>query len=73
MFSWFGGFRMAPKKVWVRLIKDEEAPSMAEYALLLALIALLVFLAIVTLGDGLSTFFSAAGSALGGAQLPTIP
>ena len=58
--------------VW-RLVVEEDAPTFAEYGLLLVLIALLVFASVVTLGTGISTFFSRTGQEFGGASLPTIP
>jgi Flp pilus assembly pilin Flp len=52
---------------------DEDAPTMAEYGLLLLFIALTVAAGALTIGNGISTLFNAAGSAMGGATLPTIP
>jgi Flp pilus assembly pilin Flp len=46
---------------------------MAEYGLLLALIALLAFTAIVSVGDGISTLFMETGNTFTGAAVPTIP
>jgi Flp pilus assembly pilin Flp len=56
-----------------RFLREDNAPTMAEYGLLLLFIALAVAAAAVTVGDGISTLFQAAGSAMGGATLPTIP
>jgi Flp pilus assembly pilin Flp len=56
-----------------RLLKEEYAPTMAEYGLLLLFIALAVMAGALTIGNGVSTLFDAAGSAMGGATLPTIP
>jgi len=56
-----------------RFFKEEHAPTMAEYGLLLLFIALAVAASALTLGDGISTFFSAAGAAFDGATIPTIP
>jgi Flp pilus assembly pilin Flp len=56
-----------------RFLADEDAPTMAEYGLLLVLIALLAFVAVVILGEGISTFFTATGNAFAGATIPTIP
>ena len=61
------------KSILWRLIVDEDAPMMAEYALLLVLIALLVFVSVVFLGQGISTLFTRAGSHVGEATIPTIP
>jgi pilus assembly protein Flp/PilA len=45
------------------MISDEEGASMVEYGLMLALIAMVVFTAVTTLGTHLSSFFtSAAGT-----------
>jgi len=45
------------------LVRDEEGATMVEYGLLIALIALVAFLAVQTLGINLQTFFTtAAGS-----------
>ena len=56
-----------------RLVWEEYSPTMAEYGLLLLFIALAVVLGALTIGNGVSTLFNAAGSAMGGATLPTIP
>jgi pilus assembly protein Flp/PilA len=46
-----------------KFITSEDAPTMVEYGLLLALIALVVAAAAVTLGKNVSTLFNAvAGS-----------
>ncbi len=56
-----------------RLVREEDAPTMAEYGLLLVFIALVVAAGAIVLGNGISTLFNAAGSAIGGATIPTIP
>jgi Flp pilus assembly pilin Flp len=56
-----------------RFFKEEDAPTMAEYGLLLVFIALVVAAGAAVLGDGISTLFQAAGSAIGGADIPTMP
>jgi Flp pilus assembly pilin Flp len=56
-----------------RFLTEVDAPTMAEYGLLLLFIALAVVSGAVTIGDGISTFFNAAGTAIGGATIPTIP
>jgi Flp pilus assembly pilin Flp len=56
-----------------RFIQEEDAPTMAEYGLLLVFIALVVAAGALTLGTGISTLFNAAGTAIGGATIPTIP
>jgi pilus assembly protein Flp/PilA len=45
------------------LVRDEEGATMVEYGLMIALVALVAFVAIQVLGTNLSTLFStAAGS-----------
>ena len=56
-----------------RLVKEQDAPTMAEYGLLLVFIALVVAAGALALGTGISTLFQNAGSAMSGATIPTIP
>ena len=56
-----------------RFVKEQDAPTMAEYGLLLVFIALVVAAGALTLGNGISTLFNAAGTAIGGATIPTVP
>ena len=56
-----------------RFFKEEDAPTMAEYGLLLVFIALVVAAGALVLGQGISTLFDNAGSAIGGATIPSIP
>ena len=56
-----------------KLFREEDAPTMAEYGLLLVFIALVVAAGALVLGTGISTLFNAAGTAMGGATIPTIP
>jgi Flp pilus assembly pilin Flp len=56
-----------------RLVTEDDAPTMAEYGLLLLFIALTVAAGAIVLGEGVSTLFSAAGSAFDGATLPSVP
>jgi Flp pilus assembly pilin Flp len=65
--------RKSAKAACWRFLTEEQAPTVVEYGLLLALIGLLVFTAVVTLGDGISTFFTETGNAFSGAVVPTIP
>jgi pilus assembly protein Flp/PilA len=53
---------------WVpsRLVPDERGASLVEYALLLALIALVCIGALQLLGNDVSTPLSGVGSSLGG-------
>lgn len=55
------------KKAWAglkRFVVEEDAPTMVEYGLLVALIALVVALGAIFLGKGVSTLFSNAKSSL---------
>jgi Flp pilus assembly pilin Flp len=56
-----------------RLFKEEDAPTMVEYGLLLLLIALAVAASALVLGNGISTLFDAAGTTFDGATIPTVP
>ena len=56
-----------------RFVKEQDAPTMAEYGLLLVFIALVVAAGALTLGTGISTLFNNAGTEIGGANIPTIP
>ena len=57
-------------RVWTawqsRLAKDEEGASMVEYALLVALIAVVVIAAALFLGEQISSKFSEVGATLEG-------
>jgi pilus assembly protein Flp/PilA len=46
------------------LRRDEEGQGLAEYALILALIAIVAILALIFLGDQISTILQAVGSAI---------
>lgn len=48
-----------------RLGRDETGASLVEYALLVALIAVVCIVAITTLGNNTSSKFSSVGSSLG--------
>ncbi len=48
-----------------RFIRDEEGASMVEYALLVALIAVVVIAAALFLGDQISQKFSEVGDTVG--------
>jgi Flp pilus assembly pilin Flp len=56
-----------------RLVVEEDAPTMAEYGLLLVFVALLVFASVLALGQGISTFFAQTGEELSTITIPTIP
>ena len=47
-----------------KFIKSEDAPTMVEYGLLVALIAIVVAAAAATLGGKVSTLFNAVSGAL---------
>jgi pilus assembly protein Flp/PilA len=47
-----------------RFVSEEDAPTMVEYGLLVALIALIVALGAATLGTGISSLFSGAATSL---------
>ncbi len=49
----------------MRFFKDEEGASAVEYALLVALIAVVIIGAVTTLGQNVSTKLSTAASAIG--------
>jgi pilus assembly protein Flp/PilA len=49
----------------VNLFRREEGQDLAEYAILLGLIALVVMVAVILLGTNLSELFSKMGSAVG--------
>ena len=52
--------------VYIRnLLHREEGQDLAEYALLIGLIALVVMVAVILLGENLSTLFSQLGSEVG--------
>lgn len=52
---------------WIRVFwTDDTGQDLAEYALLVALIALVVIAAVTTLGQNLSTVFTNIASALTG-------
>jgi Flp pilus assembly pilin Flp len=56
-----------------RFVTEEDAPTMAEYGLLLVFIALVVAAGALALGTGISTLFQGAGDEMKTATIPTIP
>lgn len=52
-------------KIWFLSQKVEKGQDLAEYALLLGLIALIVILAVTLLGNNISVIFSRLASAVG--------
>ena len=49
-------------------VRNEEGATAVEYALMVALIAVVIIAAVTTLGSNASTKFSTAGSAIGAAS-----
>ncbi|MEE9158489.1 MAG: Flp family type IVb pilin [Gammaproteobacteria bacterium] len=54
------------KRISIRLIKDESGAGMTEYALLLAMIGILLIATLVALASGINTVLNVATTALGG-------
>jgi pilus assembly protein Flp/PilA len=54
----------------VRFHRDEDGPAMVEYGLLVGLIALVVALGALVLGQDISTLFSEVGSYLTSIPIP---
>jgi pilus assembly protein Flp/PilA len=50
--------------IWARLRPDEEGQGLAEYALILALIAILAIVALLFLGGQISKTLSTVGNSL---------
>lgn len=61
-------FAVAVKK----FVKEEDAPTMVEYGLLVAVIALAVVAGAAVFGTGLSNLFNDMGTTLDGKAMPTI-
>jgi pilus assembly protein Flp/PilA len=51
---------------WIESLKREEGQTLAEYALLLALIAIVVIVAVTALGERIGTVFEQITAALSG-------
>lgn len=51
-------------KGWKRLVQDEDGQDMAEYALLVGLIAVVVIASLVALGGGLNEVWQRASDLL---------
>ena len=58
------------KRISIRLIKDESGAGMVEYALLVALVGVLLIATLVALAGGINTTFNTAITALGGTVAP---
>jgi pilus assembly protein Flp/PilA len=50
------------QKMFTDFVRDEDGATMIEYALLVALIAIVVAVALVTLGTAIQTKFSSASN-----------
>ncbi|MCH9053516.1 MAG: Flp family type IVb pilin [Proteobacteria bacterium] len=60
------------KRISIRLIKDESGAGMVEYALLVALIGVLLIATLVALAGGINGAFNTAITALGGTPAPAV-
>ena len=56
-----------------KFVSEEDAPTMAEYGLLLVFIALVVAAGALVLGQGISQLFKGAGDEMKTATIPAIP
>lgn len=54
------------KELFMRLLREEEGQGMAEYGLILALIAVVVIGALTLLGEQVQTVFNGVTEGLGG-------
>jgi pilus assembly protein Flp/PilA len=59
-------FRNLLDNLVVKLVREEEGQTMAEYGILVAVIALIAIVGATVFGGQLSTFFSSLGGKLGG-------
>ena len=50
--------------LWTKLVRDDRAASMVEYALLIVLIAIIAFVAVQLAGQEVSTSFSKVANGL---------
>jgi pilus assembly protein Flp/PilA len=59
---------------WLKgLVRDEEGATMVEYALMLALIAIVSILVVTALGQNVGTTFKTANTSLSGTPGPVQP
>ena len=56
---------MNPIKSWLHSRKREKGQDLAEYAIMLGLIALVVIVSVTVLGENISTVFSSLASQVG--------
>ena len=59
------------KRILIRLIKDESGAGMVEYALLVALVGVLLIGTLVALSSGITSAFNTAITAMGGVAAAT--
>ena len=57
-------------KTWLTVAKGEKGQDLAEYALLIGLIALVVLLAVTFLGGQIDEVFSEIGNEIAGWNIP---
>ena len=55
------------------LLLDESGQDLAEYAILIGLIAIAVIVAVTLLGNTISNVFNSIGSTLSGSVTPVLP
>ncbi len=58
------------KRISIRFIKDESGAGMVEYALLVALVGVLLIATLVALASGINTVLNTATTVLGGIAAP---
>ncbi len=58
------------KRMSIRLIKDESGAGMVEYALLVALIGVLLIATLIALAGGINSAMNTAITAMGGTAAP---
>jgi len=58
------------KRISIRLITDESGAGMTEYALLIAMVGILLIGTLVALAGGINSTFNTAITALGGTTAP---
>ena len=58
------------KRISIRLIKDESGAGMVEYALLVALVGVLLIGTLIALTGGINSAMGTATTALGGTNAP---
>ena len=58
------------KRIAIRLIKDESGAGMVEYALLVALVGVLLIATLVALATGINGALNSALTAMGGTAVP---